>query len=261
MQYYMMPQGMQPGQPYTPVSGAPGQAQPMYMPMAVPMTGEYGQAMAGYGYMPVSFLPPGYPAIAGGNLLHGRIGSEADNLVMMHNSRRGVNKRWVLEPEDSILLERVFALEKCPGRELCQELATRLKVRPRQVQVWFQNRRQRTKSNAAKAATPAATDSLQEASDAASRSEMLMKLLASSAHPIATATPAGDMPGMPSVEVAHPIASAVPAADATVAAAAVPAEGDAAQETETPAPPAELTEAAASVADAEVPTETAETAE
>lgn len=55
-----------------------------------------------------------------------------------------------MEPEDVLLLERIFALEKCPGRELCQELATRLKVRPRQVQVWFQNRRQRTKGSKGK---------------------------------------------------------------------------------------------------------------
>lgn len=52
--------------------------------------------------------------------------------------------------QDVLLLERIFSLEKCPGRELCQELATRLKVRPRQVQVWFQNRRQRTKGSKGK---------------------------------------------------------------------------------------------------------------
>ena len=34
--------------------------------------------------------------------------------------------RWVLEPEDVLLLERVFALEKCPGRELRLQLASRL---------------------------------------------------------------------------------------------------------------------------------------
>ena len=203
--------GQGPGQPQpTSRAGSNPQAQQLYMPMAMPMGPEYA-GMHGYGYMPV--YPMGYPPIHGG-LMHGRIGNEADNLVMLHNSRRGVNKRWVLEPEDSILLERVFALEKCPGRELCQELATRLKVRPRQVQVWFQNRRQRTKSNAAKDTQPATGDTLQAANDAASRSEMLMKLLAHTGHPIATATPAGDgMPGVNGVEIAHPIATATPADD------------------------------------------------
>ncbi len=64
--------------------------------------------------------------------------------------KEDVNGRWVLEPEDVMLLERVFALERCPGRELRTQLAERLKVRPRQVQVWFQNKRQRTKNSSQK---------------------------------------------------------------------------------------------------------------
>jgi len=40
-------------------------------------------------------------------------------LGVRHN--RAPCSRWVLEPEDVILLERVFALEKCPGRELRQQ--------------------------------------------------------------------------------------------------------------------------------------------
>ena len=43
----------------------------------------------------------------------------------------------MLEPEDVMLLERVFTLEKCPGRELRQQLSTRLNVRPRQIQVGY----------------------------------------------------------------------------------------------------------------------------
>jgi len=67
-------------------------------------------------------------------------------LGVRHN--RAPCSRWVLEPEDVILLERVFALEKCPGRELRQQLAEHLNVTSRQVQVWFQNKRQRTKNGA-----------------------------------------------------------------------------------------------------------------
>ena len=37
---------------------------------------------------------------------------------------------------------------KCPGRELRMQLAQRLHVKPRQVRVWFQNKRQRTKNRA-----------------------------------------------------------------------------------------------------------------
>mmetsp|Transcript_28004 Transcript_28004/g.71549 ORF Transcript_28004/g.71549 Transcript_28004/m.71549 type:complete len:440 (-) Transcript_28004:667-1986(-) len=66
----------------------------------------------------------------------------------MRNEREDASGRWVLEPEDVLLLERVFALEKCPGRELRAQLAQRLHVKPRQIQVWFQNKRQRTKNGA-----------------------------------------------------------------------------------------------------------------
>ena len=48
------------------------------------------------------------------------------------------------EPED-VLLERVFALEKCPGRELRTQLAARLHAASPDS-VWFQNKRQRTKN-------------------------------------------------------------------------------------------------------------------
>lgn len=66
----------------------------------------------------------------------------------MRNDREDASGRWVLEPEDVLLLERVFEREKCPGRELRAQLASRLRVKPRQIQVWFQNKRQRTKSGA-----------------------------------------------------------------------------------------------------------------
>ena len=64
------------------------------------------------------------------------------------SEREDASGRWVLEPEDVLLLERVFELEKCPGRELRAQLAARLHVKPRQIQVWFQNKRQRVKNGA-----------------------------------------------------------------------------------------------------------------
>lgn len=65
---------------------------------------------------------------------------------MATDMREDSSGRWVLEPDDVLLLERVYALERCPGRELRQQLATRLRVKPRQIQVWFQNKRQRMKN-------------------------------------------------------------------------------------------------------------------
>ena len=88
-------------------------------------------------HQPIVSAPP-YTALAGLTIPARRPGSE----------REDASGRWVLEPEDVLLLERVFALEKCPGRELRSQLASRLHVKPRQIQVWFQNKRQRTKNGA-----------------------------------------------------------------------------------------------------------------
>ena len=74
-------------------------------------------------------------------------------------------KRWVLEPQDALLLERVFALEKTPGRELRAQLARRLGVMPRQVQVWFQNKRQRTRNGAKPTVAEAIALSMASAQD------------------------------------------------------------------------------------------------
>ena len=55
--------------------------------------------------------------------------------------------RWVLTPEDTDLLESVFQATPFPSRQVHQELSGRLQVRPRQVQSWFQNKRQRVKND------------------------------------------------------------------------------------------------------------------
>ena len=52
--------------------------------------------------------------------------------------------RVVLEPEDVLLLESVFALKPTPNRRLCKTLSRRLGVRTHQIQQWFQDKQQRT---------------------------------------------------------------------------------------------------------------------
>lgn len=54
--------------------------------------------------------------------------------------------RWNIPQSALLILERVFALERFPAQDLRQRLAQDLDVTPRQVQVWFQNRRQRERN-------------------------------------------------------------------------------------------------------------------
>jgi len=42
-------------------------------------------------------------------------------------------------------LEKVYEREKLPGSDLRKELAVTLKMTPRRVQVWFQNKRAKEK--------------------------------------------------------------------------------------------------------------------
>lgn len=53
------------------------------------------------------------------------------------------NKRWRVTSAETSFLEAVFLRTRKPSRATIEHLANSLAVRPRQVQVWFQNRRQR----------------------------------------------------------------------------------------------------------------------
>eukprot|EP00320_Phaeocystis_rex_P014170 CAMPEP_0119063946 /NCGR_PEP_ID=MMETSP1178-20130426/7151_1 /TAXON_ID=33656 /ORGANISM="unid sp, Strain CCMP2000" /LENGTH=375 /DNA_ID=CAMNT_0007045339 /DNA_START=41 /DNA_END=1164 /DNA_ORIENTATION=- len=54
--------------------------------------------------------------------------------------------RWNISRPVLVVLEQVFALEKFPSQLMRQRLSADLGVTPRQVQVWFQNRRQRERT-------------------------------------------------------------------------------------------------------------------
>ncbi|KAL1527422.1 hypothetical protein AB1Y20_016088 [Prymnesium parvum] len=176
MAMHMYSQQMHPGSMY-------GQIPMTQYPMH-PLHMQSGMAMPPYMGIPHYIDAHTGMAMYPGMTPH-QMGSDAD--LVLQSTNRPVNKRWVLEPEDVLLLERIFALEKCPGRELCQELATRLKVRPRQVQVWFQNRRQRTKGAKGKDGSedgaPDASAGLTEwannsgRNDSGRRSDLLIKQL------------------------------------------------------------------------------------
>jgi hypothetical protein len=54
-------------------------------------------------------------------------------------------KRQRTTPEQLEVLEKVYEKEKLPGSDLRKELAIKLKMTPRRVQVWFQNKRAKEK--------------------------------------------------------------------------------------------------------------------
>ncbi|OVA13031.1 Homeobox domain [Macleaya cordata] len=66
--------------------------------------------------------------------------------VNSHINKYGTTRKKLrLTKEQSALLESSFKEHNTPNMAQKQELAERLDLRPRQVEVWFQNRRARTK--------------------------------------------------------------------------------------------------------------------
>lgn len=62
---------------------------------------------------------------------------------MVQNKTKFVRTRF--DPSQTTAMERMFALDMFPSREVRHTMAVELGLTPRNVQVWFQNRRQRLK--------------------------------------------------------------------------------------------------------------------
>ena len=76
-------------------------------------------------------------------LLAGTRGSPTSMSPKASPKSGGINKRWRITPKALELLECVYAQEACPSTATRDVLALQLGATPRQVQVWFQNKRQR----------------------------------------------------------------------------------------------------------------------
>lgn len=59
--------------------------------------------------------------------------------------------RWRIPQDVRIALERIYEVDKCPSVAARAVLAAELNVTPRQVQIWFQNKRQRAGARQSKA--------------------------------------------------------------------------------------------------------------
>ena len=57
------------------------------------------------------------------------------------------NTRWHIDAATLAVLEKVFSLDQFPNVETRKQLGSELGVSTRQIQVWFQNRRQRERKN------------------------------------------------------------------------------------------------------------------
>jgi len=66
-------------------------------------------------------------------------------LNMSNKQMNHPKKRQRTTPEQLEVLEKVYEKEKLPGSDLRKDLALKLKMTPRRVQVWFQNKRAKEK--------------------------------------------------------------------------------------------------------------------
>ena len=62
--------------------------------------------------------------------------------------------RWTPTDQQKGILETVFAADSFPSFALRKQLAEQLAIEPRQVQIWFQNRRQRERLKGSAVAQP-----------------------------------------------------------------------------------------------------------
>ena len=104
---------------------------PMFMQWPTPM-GAQMPAQWGTCAYPMGAIPPIAPV----------------ELQPLRGEKEDASGRWVLKPEDVVVLEQHFVAAKWPSRQLQAKLALELRVTRRQVQVWFQNKRQRVKTGA-----------------------------------------------------------------------------------------------------------------
>eukprot|EP00967_Tisochrysis_lutea_P129730 scaffold223417_cov33-Tisochrysis_lutea.AAC.1 len=72
--------------------------------------------------------------------------------------------RWAISKKAKLILEQIYQMERFPSSEMHRRLAEDFEVEPRQVQFWFQNRRQRD-SRALKAAQAAPADADSKSSE------------------------------------------------------------------------------------------------
>jgi len=72
--------------------------------------------------------------------------THGDSKVLTSESTQPKNSRWIISRSAQFIMEQVFTVERFPTCVTRARLALDLGATPRQIQVWFQNRRQRERS-------------------------------------------------------------------------------------------------------------------
>ena len=124
------------------------------------------------------------------------------------SKRAGDRSRWV---PGKVLLESIFEKETFPPRSVRLKLAAHLGVEARQVQVWFQNRRQKLKrdkqrtSAAAGTTTPPPSESASRTSCVSTPVKLTQIAPAANAYPSPAYTPAAHFAAPVPVPVRAPV--------------------------------------------------------
>ena len=93
--------------------------------------------------------------------LHGlvtRTGGAPSHMDAPHNLEDDDKiSRWQISPSVLVVLQQVYSMDPFPSTEVRQQLASKLKAHPRQIQTWFQNRRARERRLGGTVQRPPAT--------------------------------------------------------------------------------------------------------
>lgn len=110
-------------------------------------------------------VPEGVAPVPYGNLVH------PNDLRRIHHQpqENGKRARVSFSPHEIRVMEEVYKVESVPSLETRLELAQKLSIPPRRIQVWFQNKRARSKKPSDRATSSGRSSTVDAESDRLSK--------------------------------------------------------------------------------------------